>query len=80
MAESWYRNYIAILQKELISAFGCTEPIAIAYAAACARELLGRLPDSIEISLSGNVLKNVKGVTVPCSGSKFLSQTNTLGD
>ena len=70
MAESWHRKYIAILQKELISAFGCTEPIAIAYAAACARELLGRLPDSIEISLSGNVLKNVKGVTVPCSGGR----------
>lgn len=64
-----FDKYVAILQEELVPAFGCTEPIAIAYAAAMAREQLGEFPDRIEVQCSGNVVKNVKGVVVPKSGN-----------
>lgn len=57
-----------ILKHELVPALGCTEPIAIAYVAAKARDILGVAPESIEMACSGNVIKNVKGVTVPNSG------------
>lgn len=63
-----YDQYIQILNEELITAFGCTEPIAIAYAAAVAKEYLDAFPDSVEIDASGNILKNVKSVVVPNSG------------
>lgn len=63
-----YQGYIDILKEELIPAMGCTEPIAVAYAAALAREALGTLPDRIEICVSGNILKNVKSVIVPNTG------------
>ena len=68
MDSALYKNYLDILRSELVPALGCTEPIAIAYAAAKARQLLGEFPDSIEMKLSGNIIKNVKGVTVPNSG------------
>ena len=61
-------TYEAILAEELQPAMGCTEPIAIAYAAAILRDLLGDLPDSIHASLSGNIIKNVKSVVVPATG------------
>ncbi|MCC8139236.1 MAG: L-serine ammonia-lyase, iron-sulfur-dependent, subunit alpha [Lachnospiraceae bacterium] len=60
--------YIDILKSELVPALGCTEPIALAYAAAKARQVLGSFPDRIEIRCSGNIIKNVKGVVVPNSG------------
>lgn len=60
-----YGNYVKILREELVPAMGCTEPIAIAYGAAKARELLGALPDSVTIEVSGNIIKNVKSVVVP---------------
>ncbi len=63
-----YRNYLQILQEELIPAMGCTEPIAIAYAAAKAKELLGEIPTSVIIEASGNIVKNVKSVVVPNTG------------
>lgn len=63
-----YDNYVMILKDELVPALGCTEPIAIAYAAAKAREILGEMPDRMEMCCSGNIIKNVKGVTVPNSG------------
>ena len=63
-----YDNYVMILKDELVPALGCTEPIAIAYAAAKAREVLGEMPDHMEMCCSGNIIKNVKGVTVPNSG------------
>ena len=44
---------------------GCTEPIALAYAAAKAREILGCLPDKVVIEASGSIIKNVKSVIVP---------------
>lgn len=60
-----YQNYIQILKEELVPAMGCTEPIAIAYGAAKAREILGCLPDTVEVEASGNIIKNVKSVVVP---------------
>ena len=63
-------NYTAILKEELVPAMGCTEPIAIAYAAAKAREVLGEEPQHLKVSCSGNIVKNVKGVTVPNSGGQ----------
>ena len=64
------KNYTAILKEELVAAMGCTEPIAIAYAAAKAYQELGEMPEHITISCSGNMIKNVKGVTVPNSGGQ----------
>lgn len=58
-------NYIEILKEELVPALGCTEPIAIAYIAAKAKEMLGRFPEEALLKCSGNILKNVKSVTVP---------------
>ena len=60
-----YQSYIQILKEELIPAMGCTEPIALAYAAAKAREVLGALPDKVAIGASGSIIKNVKSVIVP---------------
>ena len=60
-----YQAYVRILQEELIPAMGCTEPIAIAYAAAKAREVLEAMPDRVEIGVSSNIIKNVKSVVVP---------------
>ena len=60
-----YQAYVQILKEELIPAMGCTEPIAIAYAAAKAREVLGCQPDKVEIGVSNNIIKNVKSVIVP---------------
>ena len=61
-------TYQAILIEELQPAMGCTEPIAIAYASALMRDALGEIPTEIEISLSGNIIKNVKSVIVPATG------------
>ena len=63
--DSRYQNYIQILKEELVPAMGCTEPIAIAYGAAKAREILGGLPDRVLVEASGNIIKNVKSVVVP---------------
>ena len=63
-----YQQYIQILKEELRPAMGCTEPIAIAYASAKAREVLGVLPDRLLVEVSGNIIKNVKSVVVPHTG------------
>ena len=60
-----YHTFVQILKEELVPAFGCTEPIAIAYCAAEARTVLGVLPEKVEILASGNIIKNVKSVIVP---------------
>lgn len=65
MDKKIYDSYVNILKAELLPALGCTEPIAVAYASALARDALGEIPDHVEISVSGNILKNVKGVVVP---------------
>jgi len=62
------RDFIAILEEELIPAMGCTEPIALAYACAKAREVLGEEPDKITAKCSGNIIKNVRCVSIPNSG------------
>ena len=72
--------YSRILKKELVAAMGCTEPIAIAYAAAKCREILGCLPEKCHVRCSGNIVKNVMGVTVPNSGGlKGIDVAATLG-
>ena len=63
-----YDYYVSILEEELIPAMGCTEPIAIAYAAARAKRVLGTHPDSVIIRVSGNIIKNAKSVVVPHTG------------
>ena len=64
-----YKTYVEILTEELIPAMGCTEPIAIAYAASRARDALGCQPDRVLIEVSDNILKNVKSVVVPNTGN-----------
>ena len=63
-----YSAYVQILKEELIPAMGCTEPIALAYGAAAARELLGGMPERVEVAASGSIIKNVKSVIVPNTG------------
>ena len=60
-----YREYVAILKEELQPAMGCTEPIAVAYCAALARQTLDALPETVEVLASANIIKNVKSVIVP---------------
>lgn len=60
-----YNAYIQILKEELVPAMGCTEPIAIAYAASKACEVLGERPDRVLVEASGSIIKNVKSVIVP---------------
>jgi L-cysteine desulfidase len=68
MTDDSYASYLSILKSELVPALGCTEPIAVAYAAAVARKHLGAMPDRAEVRCSGNIVKNVKGVVVPNTG------------
>ena len=68
LTKETYTQYVKILKEELVPAMGCTEPIAIAYAAAKAREILGEFPTSALVEVSGNIVKNAKSVTVPHTG------------
>lgn len=61
--------FTQILKEELVPAMGCTEPIALAYAGAKAREVLGDIPEKLVIEASGSIIKNVKSVVVPNTGS-----------
>ncbi len=65
-----YQTYINILKTELVPAMGCTEPVAIAYACAKARDVLGHAPNRAVLYVSGNIIKNVKSVIVPNTGGK----------
>ena len=60
-----YQTYLQILREELVPAMGCTEPIAVAFCAAKARQVLGKAPDRVVVEASGNIIKNVKSVVVP---------------
>ncbi len=71
MERKIYDNYLTILKAELLPAMGCTEPIAVAFAAAKARAVLGKMPERIDMYCSGNIIKNVKGVVVPNSGGQM---------
>ena len=66
--DSIYQAYLNILAEELRPAMGCTEPIALAYAGAKVRQLLGMLPQQVLVRVSGNIIKNVKSVIVPNTG------------
>ena len=80
MDSAAYRNHIAILNEELVCALGCTEPIAVAYAAALARAALRETPEHLSVACSGNIIKNVKSVTVPNSnGMRGIEAAATLG-
>ena len=68
MDKTLYNAYVSILKEELLPAMGCTEPIAVAYAAAVAARELGAVPETVEIVVSGNIIKNVKSVVVPNTG------------
>lgn len=68
MDEKIYQSYLEILKEELVPALGCTEPIALAFAAAKAREIFDGTPEHMDVYCSGNIIKNVKSVTVPNSG------------
>ena len=65
-----YNSFLDILKEELVPAMGCTEPIAVAYAAALARDTLGKMPSKTELIVSGNIIKNVKSVVVPNTGGR----------
>ncbi len=65
MRREIYESYIRILKEELLTAMGCTEPIAVAYAAALARKALGCIPERVDISVSGNILKTLKALLCP---------------
>ena len=65
-----YQQYLNILREELRPAMGCTEPIALAYAGAKARQLLGALPEKVTARISGAIIKNVKSVIVPNTGGQ----------
>lgn len=80
MDKNIYDNYVRILESELVPALGCTEPIALAYASAKAREVLGGFPEHLSVLCSGNIIKNVKGVKVPNSnGMKGVEVAAVLG-
>ena len=75
-----HKAYCNILNKELLTALGCTEPIAIAYAGAKARQVLGQAPETIEVFGSGNVIKNTKSVVVPnTNGQKGIDTAVAAG-
>lgn len=75
-----YQAYVQILKEELIPAMGCTEPIALAYAAATARDVLGAEPDLVKIGVSNNIIKNVKSVVVPnTDGMKGIESAAVAG-
>lgn len=73
-----YQAYLKILKEELVLALGCTEPIALAYAAAKAARVLGKTPEHIKVRCSGNIVKNVKGVKVPNAGDMKGIQTASI--
>ena len=80
MNTAYFSTFTNILKAELVPALGCTEPIAIAFAAAKARELLGKTPERLIASCSGNIIKNVKSVIVPSTdGMKGISVSAIIG-
>lgn len=75
-----YQTYLQILKEELVPAMGCTEPIAIAYGSAKARELLGTIPGKVSVEVSANIIKNVKSVIVPnTNGLKGIEAAVSIG-
>lgn len=79
MIESERKQVIALVQREVIPAIGCTEPIAVALCVAKATETLGLKPERINVLLSANVLKNAMGVGIPGTGMIGLPIAVALG-
>ncbi len=80
LSDVQYSKYTRILHEELVPAMGCTEPIALAYAAAVARDVLGAVPERICVQVSGSILKNVKSVIVPnTNGLKGIAASVAAG-
>ena len=79
MEQTVYQQYLSLLRQELIPAMGCTEPIALAYCAAATWDAAGgggpELADRVEVTVSGNIIKNVKSVIVPNTGGLRGSET-----
>ena len=69
MEKKQYESIVRLLHRELVPALGCTEPIAIAYAAAALKQALGAMPEHVDAACSGNIIKNVQGVIVPGTGN-----------
>ncbi len=78
MDSKLYWKHIDILKNELVPAMGCTEPIAVAYAGALARKTLGTMPAQVKLTVSGNIIKNVKSVIVPHTGGRKGLQTAVM--
>lgn len=78
MNKDKYNDYLQILKEELVPAMGCTEPIAIAYAAAKAREVLGKTPEKVIAKCSGNIIKNAMCVIVPNTGDLVGIKASTI--
>lgn len=70
---------VALIKREVVPAIGCTEPIAVALCVAKATETLGTMPESIDVLLSGNMLKNAMGVGIPGTGMSGLPIAIALG-
>jgi L-cysteine desulfidase len=68
LEEKMMKEFTEILREELVPAMGCTEPVALAYCAALAREILGEMPTKVDIHVSPNIIKNVRSVIVPNTG------------
>lgn len=79
MERSEREQIIALVKREVVPAVGCTEPIAVALCVAKATEALGTLPESIEVKLSANILKNAMGVGIPGTGMIGLPIAIALG-
>lgn len=79
MAHIGHSSIIALIKRDVVPALGCTEPVAVALAAAKARDILGRAPESIEILASGNIIKNGMGVGIPGTGAIGLHVAAALG-
>lgn len=79
MDKATINEYIALLRREVVPALGCTEPVAVAFAAAKAAQALGTRPETIEVELSGNLLKNGMGVGVPGTGMTGLPIAAAVG-
>lgn len=74
-----FQSFIDVLKVEVVPALGCTEPTAIAYAAAKAKEVLGVMPEKVNLTLSGNVLKNAMSVGIPGTGMKGVDIATAVG-
>ena len=73
------KKIIALIEREVVPAIGCTEPIAVALCAAKATEILGKAPEKIYALLSANILKNAMGVGIPGTGMIGLPIAIALG-